>query len=70
MDVTPYLAMYAKTPTEMAISLMNQVYQRTGICATAGVGTNLFLAKIAMDILAKHVPSRIGVLDETAFREI
>lgn len=70
MDVTPYLAMYAKTPTEMAISLMNQVYQRTGICATAGVGTNLFLAKIAMDILAKHVPSHIGVLDETAFREI
>lgn len=70
MDVTPYLAMYAKTPVEMAISLMNQVYQRTGICATAGVGTNLFLAKVAMDILAKHVPSRIGVLDETAFREI
>lgn len=69
MDITPYLAMYAKTPTEMATSLMNQVYQRTGICATAGVGTNLFLAKIAMDILAKHVPSHIGVLDETAFRK-
>ena len=70
MDVTPYLAMYAKTPAEMAISLMNQVYQRMGICATAGVGTNLFLAKIAMDILAKHVPSHIGVLDERSFREI
>lgn len=70
MDVTPYLAMYDKTPVEMAISLMNQVYQRTGICATAGVGTNLFLAKIAMDILAKHVPSHIGVLDERSFREI
>lgn len=67
MDVTPYLAMYAKTPVEMAISLMNQVYQRTGICATAGVGTNLFLAKIAMDILAKHIPSHIGVLDERSF---
>lgn len=70
MDVTPYLAMYAKTPTEMAISLMNQVYQRTGICATAGVGTNLFLAKIAMDILAKHVPSPTSGRSQAAPRAV
>lgn len=69
MDVTPYLQLYQKTPKELALFLMQQVFSRTGICATAGVGPNLFLAKIAMDILAKHVPEHIGVLDDKSFRE-
>ena len=69
MDVSPYLSLYNKTPKELALFLMNEVYKRTGICATAGVGPNLFLAKIAMDILAKHLPEHIGVLDEISFRK-
>lgn len=68
IDVTPYLSLYQKTPKEMALFLMEQVFHRTGICATAGVGPNLFLAKIAMDIVAKHVPEHIGVLDEVSFK--
>lgn len=70
IDVTPYLELYQKTPKEMALFLMNEVYHRTGICATAGVGPNLFQAKIAMDILAKHVPEHIGILDDESFRQI
>ena len=69
IDVTPYLSLYRKTPKEMALFLMEQVFRRTGICATAGVGPNLFLAKIAMDIVAKHVPEHIGLLDEMSFRQ-
>ena len=68
IDVTPYLSLYQKSPKEMAQFLMQQVFQRTGICATAGVGPNLFLAKIAMDIIAKHVPDHIGILNEESFK--
>ena len=53
----------------MAVELMRTVMRETGITATAGVGTNLYLAKIAMDILAKHAEDHIGVLDELSFRE-
>ena len=49
--------------------LMDAVYQKTGITATGGIGTNLYLAKIAMDIIAKHVPSHIGYLDEKLYQE-
>ena len=49
--------------------LRDAVFAETGICATAGIGTNLFLAKVALDIVAKHVPDHIGVLDEQSFRE-
>ena len=70
IDVTPYLSLYQKSPKEMALFLMNEVFIRTGICATAGVGPNLFQAKIAMDILAKHVPEHIGILDDESFRKI
>ena len=69
MDVSPYLSLYNKTPKELALFLMNEVYKRTGICATAGVGPNLFLAKIAMDILAKNSSDHIGVLDEISFQQ-
>ena len=47
---------------------MQEVMEETGITATAGVGTNLYLAKIAMDIVAKHVDDHIGILDEFSYR--
>ena len=66
---TPYLRMYGMTPKQLAQTLMQAVSDKTHICATAGIGTNLFLAKIALDITAKHVPDHIGWLDERLFRE-
>jgi DNA polymerase V len=48
--------------------LLQAVYLETGICATVGIGTNLFLAKVALDITAKHTPDRMGYLDEREFR--
>lgn len=69
IDATNYLHIYHKTPKEMAVMLMNAVMERTGICATAGIGTNLFLAKVALDITAKHVSDHIGYLDIPAFEQ-
>ena len=69
IDATPYLDMYRMTPKQLAQELMNAVFRETHICATAGIGTNLFLAKIALDITAKHVPDHIGWLDEQEFRD-
>lgn len=68
IDATKYLPLYNKTPKELAIMLTDAVFQKTGICATAGIGTNLFLAKVALDITAKHVPDHIGMLDENEFK--
>lgn len=68
IDATPYLALYGMTPRELAVELMEAVLSETGISATAGVGTNLFLAKVALDVTAKHAPDNIGFLDEAAFR--
>ena len=53
----------------MALKLINAVFEETGITATAGIGTNLYLAKIAMDIVAKHVDDHIGILDEMSYRK-
>lgn len=69
IDVSKYLRLYKKTAKEIAYAMMEAVMKETGITATAGVGTNLYLAKIAMDIVAKHVDDHIGVLDEISFRE-
>ena len=69
IDATPYLRLYHTTPVEFAKRLMQAVFDETGICATAGVGTNLFLAKVALDITAKHAQDHIGVLDEETFRQ-
>lgn len=69
LDITDYLKLYKKTPREMAKFLMDEVYQRVGVRATAGVGTNLYLAKIALDVIAKHAPDFIGELDEKSYRE-
>ena len=69
MDITPYLNVYKKTPREIAVMLMDKVYSEIGVRATAGIGTNLYLAKIALDITAKHSPDFIGILDEEAYRK-
>lgn len=69
IDVTPYLKLYDTDALSFAKTLMNAVYQETHITATAGIGTNLFLAKVALDITAKHEPEGIGFLTEESFRE-
>lgn len=68
IDVTNYMSLYHKNPKELAITLMESVFKETGICATAGIGTNLYLSKIAMDIIAKHADDHIGFLDEDLFK--
>lgn len=73
MDVTHYLATYKLSPQELARKIILDILKTTGITATAGIGTNLFLCKVAMDIVAKHIPAdengvRIAQLDETEFR--
>ncbi len=75
MDVTDYLDTYAMTAHQLAMKMIHDVLDRTGITATAGIGTNLYLCKIAMDIVAKHIPAdadgvRIAQLDERSYREL
>lgn len=74
IDATAYLRTYRKTPHELAIMMIRDVLEQTGITATAGIGTNLYLAKVAMDIVAKHIPAdkdgvRIAELDEMTYRK-
>ncbi len=74
MDVTHYLSTYHMTARELAKKMIQDVFQTTGITATAGIGTNLYLCKVAMDIEAKHVaPDKDGVriaeLNETTYRQ-
>lgn len=68
MDVTDYLTMYGMTEKELAVRIMEDVYESTGITAACGIGTNLYLAKVALDITAKHVEDHIGILDEESYR--
>ena len=73
MDVTNYLTAYKLTARELARKIILDVIETTGITATAGIGTNLFLCKVAMDIVAKHIPAdkngvRIAELDEMTYR--
>lgn len=68
IDATPYLSLYRTDARSFAKTLMRAVLDETGIPATAGIGTNLFLAKVALDISAKHAPDGIGWLDEDAFK--
>ena len=75
LDVTHYLKTYGLTPRELAMTMIREVLYTTGITATAGIGTNLYLAKVAMDIVAKHVPAdkdgvRIAELNEMSYREL
>lgn len=73
IDATAYLTAYKCTPHELAIKMIRDILEETGITATAGIGTNMYLAKIAMDISAKHIPPdkdgvRIAELDEMSYR--
>lgn len=75
MDVTNYLDAYRMTAHELTIQMIRDVLAQTGITATAGIGTNLYLAKVAMDIIAKHQPAdkdgvRIAELDEMSYRRL
>ena len=74
IDVTHYLRTYKMSAHELAMTMIRDVLQTTGITATAGIGTNLYLCKIAMDIVAKHIPAdkdgvRIAELTEQSYRE-
>lgn len=68
MDVTDYLEMYQMSAGELARTIMQDILDSTGITATCGIGTNLYLAKIALDITAKHVRDNVGMLDEEMYR--
>ena len=74
IDATPYLRTYGLTPRELAQQLILDVMQTTGLTAAAGIGTNLYLCKVAMDILAKHADPdahgiRVAELDELSYRQ-
>ncbi len=75
MDVTQYLGIYKMTAKELAGKIIRQIEKETGITATAGIGTNLYLCKVALDIVAKHVEPdengvRIAELDEMSYRRL
>ena len=75
IDATDYLNTYKISARELATEMILDVLSKTGVTATAGIGTNLYLAKIAMDIQAKHIPAdkngmRIAVLDEMSYRRL
>lgn len=69
MDVTQYLKLYDMDALTLAKTIIADVFKTTGICATAGIGPNLFICKVALDIFAKHVPDHIGILDEESFKK-
>lgn len=69
LDITDYLVMYNMSAKELGICIMQDILKSTGITATCGIGTNMYLAKVALDISAKHVEDHIGVLDEQTYRE-
>ncbi|MBE6093941.1 MAG: DNA methylase [Schwartzia succinivorans] len=74
IDVTPYLGTYGITAHELAMEMVRAVLRETGVTATAGIGTNLYLAKVAMDIVAKKMPAdkdgvRIAELDESTYQQ-
>ncbi len=70
LDVTHYLSMYHMSARELALRIMEDIKSSTGITATAGIGTNLYLAKVALDIMAKHANDNIGYLNEEIYQKI
>ncbi len=75
LDVSGYLKTYGMSARDLAMTMIRDVLYNTGITATAGIGTNMYLAKVAMDIVAKHVPAdkdgvRVAELDEQRYREL
>lgn len=75
VDVTDYLSTYEMTARELAMTMIQDVLKTTGITATAGIGTNMYLCKIAMDVVAKHMDPdkngvRIAALNEMSYRKL
>lgn len=75
IDATEYLKLYKTTAHDLAMKMIRDVLRTTGITATAGIGTNMYLCKVAMDIVAKHIPAdkdgvRIAELDEMSYRRL
>ena len=75
IDVTNYLKTYNMTPRELTTRVIKNIYDETGITATGGIGTNMYLCKVAMDIVAKHIKAdkygvRVAGLDEITYRKI
>ena len=69
MDVTDYLSLYAMSSGQLAQTIMNEILREKKIASACGIGTNLYLAKVALDITAKHSEGRIGILDENDYRD-
>ena len=70
LDVTSYLNLYQMSAKEIGKMIVDEIYKETGITATVGIGTNLYLAKIALDITAKHSLDNMGYLDEDLYRQL
>lgn len=69
LDVTEYLSLYNMTAKELALTIMNDIETNKGLRATCGIGSNMYLAKIALDIISKHAPDFVGELNEESFKE-
>lgn len=69
LDISTYFKLYRKTPLQMARMIIDDIFETTGITATAGIGSNLYLSKVALDISAKHNPSNIGILNEHLYKQ-
>ena len=75
IDATPYLRSLGMGPHAMARTIVREILTKTGITATAGIGSNMYLAKVAMDIVAKHMPAdkdgvRVAELNEMSYRRL
>lgn len=68
IDITPYMKLYQKSAKQFAQMLLDDVFEITGITATVGIGTNLYLCKIALDIMAKHTSDNIALLTEKSYQ--
>lgn len=68
LDITEYLTLYNMDAKQLGQTIMNHILTEVGVRATCGIGTNLYLTKIALDITAKHAPDFIGILDEETYR--
>ena len=69
LDITAYLPLYGQTPQELARRIVDDIHTATGVPAAVAIGTNLFLAKVALDITAKHRPDNMGFLNEELFKK-
>ncbi len=69
LDVSSYLKLYQKNPRELAHMIMDDIMDTLGICATCGIGTNMYLAKIALDLISKHNEEHVGVLNEFLYQK-